>query len=78
MSTATLADEIARVVRGEHRDPHRVLGPHAEGNQIVVRLFRPDASSVTVLFRPGSTLVFVTLAEASTRMPVIPFGSLMS
>ena len=55
MSTATLADEIARVVRGEHRDPHRVLGPHAEGNQIVVRLFRPDASSVTVETEDGVT-----------------------
>ncbi len=63
MSTATLADEIARLVRSEHRDPHRVLGPHADGNRIVVRLFRPDASGVSV--ETDDAVVTATLIHPS-------------
>jgi 1,4-alpha-glucan branching enzyme len=46
--TQTTTDEIVRVARGEHRDPHRVLGPHADGAAIIVRVLRPDASSVAI------------------------------
>ncbi|MFN2505198.1 MAG: 1,4-alpha-glucan branching protein GlgB [Acidimicrobiales bacterium] len=37
--------EIDRLVRGEHHDPHRILGPH-EG---VVRAWRPDAVAVELV-----------------------------
>jgi 1,4-alpha-glucan branching enzyme len=46
--------EIESLVRGEHGDPFRILGPHpaelAGGKAVVVRAFRPAASSVTVIY----------------------------
>jgi 1,4-alpha-glucan branching enzyme len=42
-------EEIERLVRGEHHEPHRVLGAHAEGGRVRVRAWRPDARQVTVL-----------------------------
>ncbi|NYG55479.1 1,4-alpha-glucan branching protein GlgB [Nocardioides perillae] len=41
--------ELELLVRGEHGDPHRVLGPHVHDGAVTVRVLRPLASSVTVL-----------------------------
>jgi 1,4-alpha-glucan branching enzyme len=43
------AEEIAAVVSGQHRDPHAVLGLHPVGGGAVVRVWRPEATEVTVL-----------------------------
>ncbi|HET9559215.1 MAG TPA: hypothetical protein VFS70_18895, partial [Actinomycetota bacterium] len=42
-------DEVERLVRGEHHEPHRLLGAHTEDGRVVVRAFRPDATGVTAL-----------------------------
>ena len=44
-------DEIERLVRGEHHEPHRLLGAHTEDGKVVVRAFRPDATEVVALIR---------------------------
>jgi 1,4-alpha-glucan branching enzyme len=54
------ADEVMALVRGEHDDVFRVLGPHDEqtgdGAAVVVRAFIPDARAVRVLpGDPGQT-----------------------
>ena len=77
MSTnRTLSEEIARVTRGEHRDPHRVLGPHADGNRIVVRVFRPDATSVSIETDDGAVAAALVdpagLYEAVLDGPEVP------
>ncbi len=36
-------DEVERLVRGEHHEPHRLLGAHTEDGRVVIRAFRPDA-----------------------------------
>ncbi len=36
-------DEVNRFVRGLHSDPFRVLGPHKVGEDVEIRVFRPDA-----------------------------------
>jgi 1,4-alpha-glucan branching enzyme len=45
--------DIERLLTGSHHDPHSVLGPHqvtiAGKNRFVVRVFRPEASKVTVV-----------------------------
>jgi 1,4-alpha-glucan branching enzyme len=41
-------DEINVFLAGAHPDPFRVLGPHEFGDDLVVRVFRPDAKDVTV------------------------------
>jgi 1,4-alpha-glucan branching enzyme len=48
------AAEMHAIVRGEHSDPFHILGPHRETstrkNVVIVRVFRPDAASVSVLW----------------------------
>ena len=42
-------DEVSRFVQGIHSDPFRVLGPHCVGDDLEIRVFRPDARSVDIL-----------------------------
>jgi len=43
-------EEVAGLLEGRHQNPHGVLGLHAlPGGGAVVRVFRPDATAVTVL-----------------------------
>ena len=41
--------EIEEIVRGEHADPHHVLGAHETADGVVVRVWRPEAERVRVL-----------------------------
>jgi 1,4-alpha-glucan branching enzyme len=55
---ATLSrTDIDAIVRGEHRDPFAVLGPHTRHGgataDLVIRVFRPGASAMTVVRRDG-------------------------
>jgi 1,4-alpha-glucan branching enzyme len=43
--------DAARLARGEHHDPHSILGVHPVPDGIVVRAFHPDAIGATLL--PG-------------------------
>jgi 1,4-alpha-glucan branching enzyme len=45
----TVTEEVERVVRREHADPHHVLGAHAEDGGVVVRAYRPNAERLRVL-----------------------------
>src|SRR5438876_11864924 len=42
-------DEISRFVKGLHSDPFGVLGPHKIGDDVEVRVFRPDARAIEVV-----------------------------
>jgi 1,4-alpha-glucan branching enzyme len=42
-------DEVSRFVRGLHSNPFGVLGPHRIGDDLEIRVFRPDASSVEIV-----------------------------
>lgn len=52
MSTPTIhpvdTEQLAQVVRGEHGDPHAVLGPHPHDGGVTIRVLKPLASSVVV------------------------------
>ncbi|HSU91939.1 MAG TPA: hypothetical protein VLI44_10810, partial [Sporolactobacillaceae bacterium] len=41
--------DLERLLALQHHDPHSILGAHPDGNRVVVRAFRPDASRVEVL-----------------------------
>ncbi|PYJ53181.1 MAG: 1,4-alpha-glucan branching enzyme [Verrucomicrobia bacterium] len=43
-------DEVSRFVAGTHSDPFRVLGPHRVGDDLEIRVFRPDARAVDIIF----------------------------
>ncbi|MGQ0464025.1 MAG: 1,4-alpha-glucan branching protein GlgB [Sporichthyaceae bacterium] len=42
-------DELARLVAGDHHDPHGILGAHPDGDTVTVRALRPFARTVAVL-----------------------------
>jgi 1,4-alpha-glucan branching enzyme len=57
------ADEIARLVRGEHHDPHAILGTHAAPGGTVVRAFHPDANRAALVAPNGGMLRMEPLGD---------------
>ena len=47
--TGVPIDEINVFLAGAHPDPFRILGPHEVGDDLAVRVFRPDAQEVTIV-----------------------------
>lgn len=48
-ATALMDDQINCVVRGEHHDPHRVLGMHPFEKHTAIRAWRPGATGMEVI-----------------------------
>ncbi len=48
-----MTDELRLFLTGEHADPFRILGPHRLKNDLVVRVFRPDAREVSIKLDTG-------------------------
>jgi 1,4-alpha-glucan branching enzyme len=42
-------DEVSSFVGGTHSDPFRVLGPHRAGDDLEIRIFRPDARKIEIV-----------------------------
>jgi 1,4-alpha-glucan branching enzyme len=42
-------DELTRFLTGTHSDPFRVLGPHRVGDDLEIRVFRPDARKIEIV-----------------------------
>ncbi|MGI8480691.1 MAG: 1,4-alpha-glucan branching protein GlgB, partial [Chthoniobacterales bacterium] len=42
-------DELRTFIAGAHADPFRILGPHRVGENLVIRIFRPDAMEVRIV-----------------------------
>ena len=56
-----LSPDLDAVVRGQHDDPFKVLGPHAIGGTVRVRAMWPGAAAITLLVRyPQSARVEMT------------------
>ncbi|MGH7986072.1 MAG: 1,4-alpha-glucan branching protein GlgB [Candidatus Binataceae bacterium] len=49
MAAALMPEQIDRLIRLEHSDPHSILGIHPENDGVVVRAFRPGARDVSLL-----------------------------
>src|SRR5205823_7476754 len=43
------SDEVKNFVGGTHSDPFRVLGPHSVGEDLEIRVFRPDARKIEIV-----------------------------
>ena len=66
MTTSALApaaEEIRRLARGEHHDPHAILGVHATGAGVVVRAFHPDAKAAELVATDGTTTPMQPLGD---------------
>ncbi len=46
-------DEVAQLLRGQHRNPHALLGTHPHEGGVTVRALRPMAESVILLLEGG-------------------------
>src|ERR1700759_5669202 len=42
-------DELNAFLSATHPDPFRILGPHRVGEDLAIRIFRPDAQKVEIL-----------------------------
>ena len=42
------ATVVADILAGTHHDPHAILGPHVDGDGVVVRVLRPLARSISI------------------------------
>ncbi|MGH7529996.1 MAG: 1,4-alpha-glucan branching enzyme, partial [Gemmatimonadales bacterium] len=49
-------NELAAVARGDHADPHRILGAHATRDGVVIRAFHPDAVSAEAILEDGTAV----------------------
>ncbi|MGI9088147.1 MAG: 1,4-alpha-glucan branching protein GlgB [Chthoniobacterales bacterium] len=49
-------DELGAFIQGTHPDPFRILGPHRVGENLVIRIFRPDAKAVRIMPAGGQTV----------------------
>src|SRR5688500_15202709 len=49
------ADQLVRLARGEHHDPHSILGAHLMAEGTAVRAFHPDAAAAALLAPNGGT-----------------------
>ncbi|HET6173437.1 MAG TPA: 1,4-alpha-glucan branching protein GlgB [Gaiellales bacterium] len=65
-------EEIERVVAGEHADPHSVLGAHRADGGVLVRAFRPAATSVRVLPQRGEPVELQPSHPAGMFEAVLP------
>src|SRR5687768_10142655 len=52
---APAEEEIVRLARGEHHDPHGILGAHPAEGGTVVRAFHPDADRADLVAPNGRT-----------------------
>ena len=52
-TTNLSAKDINRFLDLRHIDPHALLGMHPQGEGVLVRVFRPDASAVSILLEGG-------------------------
>jgi len=46
-------DELDAFLGATHSDPFRILGPHRVGDDLVVRVFRPDAREISIALPNG-------------------------
>jgi 1,4-alpha-glucan branching enzyme len=71
-----LGDDGARLLAGEHHEPHRVLGAHPLDGETVVRALHPTAERCTVVWEGGETPL--TRLDGGIFQGLVPAGELPS
>ena len=65
-------DELETFIKGTHSDPFRVLGPHRVGDDLVVRVFRPDAREVAIVLPSKREVVAERIHNDGFFQAVLP------
>jgi len=60
---AAPAEELARLARGEHHDPHAILGAHPADGGTVIRAHHPDATGALLVAPNGGTVAMDPLGD---------------
>ena len=47
-------DELNSFLSATHADPFRILGPHRQGDDLAIRVFRPDAQKIDIVLNGES------------------------
>jgi 1,4-alpha-glucan branching enzyme len=68
----TLEKEIARLLAGEHHDPHAVLGAHPERSGVAVRALRPGAAGMHVVPKRGAPVEMARLDPSGLFAAYLP------
>src|SRR6185436_5877104 len=63
-STAQLEADINRFLSFKHNDPHQLLGPHVNEKNLTIRVFRPDAAKVEIVFGRSKPLLMNRVNES--------------
>jgi len=70
--------DLDRLISGTHHDPHSVLGSHPAGDGTVIRVLRPNADAVEVVFGSGAdarTFALQRVHEAGLFSALVPHES---
>src|SRR5438270_499852 len=69
-------DEVYRFVTGLHSDPFSVLGPHKVGDDVEIRVFRPDPRAVEVVLdrEPEKPIAAERIDEEGFFCATVPGG----
>jgi len=59
-----LTEEHAAMVKGDHHDPHTVLGHHEVNGKSLITAFRPDAQAMRVLIPDGKPVEMKKVADS--------------
>ena len=55
--SALMTDELRAFLQGAHPDPFRILGPHRLRDDVLVRVFRPDAREISIKLNNNGSVV---------------------
>src|SRR5262245_22365532 len=72
---SSLSAEAYAVIEGRHADPFRYLGPHAEGDGTIVRVFLPGAEQVAVVDEQGDECGLTRVHDAGLFEGRTPNGA---
>jgi 1,4-alpha-glucan branching enzyme len=71
---ALACDEVRLLLRAEHSDPFRVLGPHVVDDATLIRALRPGATGVEILRPDGEPVVAALLDPEGFFEASLPAG----
>ena len=73
--TDVTTELIEQLTRGEHGQPHAILGPHPDAKGVTIRAYKPLARTVTAVLSDGTEVPLehvhdgVWAGRVSTRPP---------
>ena len=70
LSLKNIDTAVAALAGGRNRDPFAVLGPHPEGDAIVIRAFHPAARSMALRLFPEEAMLPMTRRGATAAFEI--------